>query len=140
MTRAITISIIVSFVAIAVFGFVGIEFMNSHNETCIVSTSQGGMCPEKSAPLDYINFHMNVLKSFSTAVFHSASMLGAFCVLLVMVLGFFASWRAYAAERVAKEKNITMPHPKAEFSRPSSPLLILFSHWLSLHENSPAFS
>ena len=134
MTRVITISIIVSFVAIAVFGFFGIEFMTSHHASCIVSTSQGGVCPEGAAPLDYVNFHLNALRNFSTAVFASVSFLALSLILvLVFALNLFGE-RMFAPE-------VTTPRPfgciLTDFS---PPLLARLSNWLSLHENSPTLS
>jgi len=134
MTRTITILIMVSFVAIAVFGFLGIEFMTSHHAPCIVSTSQGGICPEESAPLGYINFHLNALRNFSTAVFASVSFL---ILSLILVLAF--ALNLFGERMFAPE--VTTPRPfgciLADFS---PPLLTRLSNWLSLHENSPALS
>ncbi len=136
MKRVVTILIVVSFVAISVFGFIGVEFMTSHHEACIVSTVHGGMCPEASAPLDYINFHMNALKSFSTAVFGYSSALGA--LLLVSILALAAAFKLVAPGFA--DTNLAIARFGAELAKPSSPLTRRLLRWLSLCENSPAFS
>jgi hypothetical protein len=136
MTRTITILIMVSFVAIAVFGFLGIEFMTSHHAPCIVSTSQGAKCPEESGPFAYVNFHLNALRSFSTAVFHSNPAFSALVLFLVLSFSLVSGFSA--VRESVRERSIATPRLKADLNKPTSPLLMRLWSWLSLHENSPA--
>lgn len=60
---------ILSFVAIAVFGFVGMGHGPDHNNNrgCLATTATGGNCPAKSTPLGDFNFYLTVFRSFSQA-------------------------------------------------------------------------
>lgn len=132
MNRTIATIIIFSFIGIAVFGFLGIEFMNNHHMGCIASTSQAGMCPESGSPMDFVNFHLNALKNFSVAVLSSLSILAALLVSVLLIV--FAEQR-----RGALASEVTVPHPlRSVFLDFHPPLCAQLTHWLSLHENSPA--
>lgn len=132
MSRTIATILTISFIGIAIFGFLGIEFMNGHHASCIVSTASGSMCPDSESPLGFINFHFNALKNFSTAVSPSFILLA---LSLVLILSF-----AFGLLREKlRASRITTPRPSGRALldfRP--PLQAQFTHWLSLHENSPS--
>lgn len=60
----------ISFVAVAIFGFVAINPNGGRSfNGCIAAASHGGSCPGEESPLNIFDFHINAFKSFSTAVF-----------------------------------------------------------------------
>jgi hypothetical protein len=132
MTRVATIYIVISFVSVAVFGFLGISFMNDHHAACIVSTSSGAACPGDS-PISFINFHLNALKNFSTAVFSGnlfAGLLFLALALLFVRLGWLTA--SSSARAVAIPRYFGQP-----IDRFSAPLKFQLVSWLSLLEFSP---
>lgn len=69
MKKITTIWLITSFVAIAVFGFVGMGHGADHNNNrgCLATTATGGNCPLAKTPADDFNFYLTVFRSFSQA-------------------------------------------------------------------------
>ena len=67
--RGIAFIILVSFIAIAVFGFVGMGM--DHGEMhrgCIAAQAQGtAACPGDRDPMGALRFHLDAFKGFSTA-------------------------------------------------------------------------
>ncbi|KKQ90745.1 MAG: hypothetical protein UT16_C0031G0006 [Candidatus Azambacteria bacterium GW2011_GWA2_39_10] len=60
--------LIISFVGVAVFGFVSMIFGDTHNGGCIASNRLGAFCPLNSV-FDFVVFHIGAFKYFSTAIF-----------------------------------------------------------------------
>jgi len=124
---------------IAVFGFLGINFMNAHHASCIVSTSQGGFCTEKIDPLGFINFHFNTLKGFSTAVFGSGLQIALLAAMFLIIYAMF--WRSAFASFAAKKATIPKFSIRAlSVDEAVSSSKRKFIGWLSLRENSPSLS
>jgi len=59
--------LIISFLGVAVFGFVSMVFGDTHNGGCIASSRLGAFCPLHSA-FNFVVFHIDAFKYFSTAV------------------------------------------------------------------------
>ena len=59
--------LIISFLGVAVFGFVSMVFGDTHNGGCIASSRLGAFCPLNSA-FNFVVFHIDAFKYFSTAV------------------------------------------------------------------------
>lgn len=128
MERFAVLFIVISFVAIAVFGV----FMMSDHARCLGSFSEGIPCPKES-PWAFIAFHLSAFRGFSTAVFQSslslaavALFLAAFSLFLAQSLFFavrlfhFLSrelWRIFLGARFFANRNAI--------------------RWLALHELSP---
>lgn len=68
MRKLIGIIALVSFAALAVFGFLGMNMadMSGHAD-CIATSVNGGACPITGNPIDYAGFHISAFLSFSTA-------------------------------------------------------------------------
>ncbi|MBU6501093.1 MAG: hypothetical protein KGJ89_03120 [Patescibacteria group bacterium] len=133
MNKALAIYIAISFISIAVLGFIGVAFMNSNHMGCIASTSEGAMCPLGASVIDFINFHFNALKNFSLAVLVSWSMIVALSLLIYFVLDLNSV--------VGGILPITKPHlTGVSFYDFIPPVKLQLIRWLSFHENSPSFA
>lgn len=115
----------VSFIAIAVFGFVASDY-NNHNK-CIVAIAQGGSLCHNSA-LDFVVFHLGTLKSFSLAIFDFTFLLIAAALFFLAFIAIFDKKLSDICDAIANtsrffEQEISFLKQK-----------IKFSHWLSLLE------
>ena len=68
MKSAFITLLIISFIGVAVFGFVSMIFGDMHNGGCIASNQLGAFCPLNSV-FDFVVFHIGAFKYFSTAIF-----------------------------------------------------------------------
>lgn len=134
MTKLVGTALIVSFLAIAVFGFLA---MGEHGDSglhsrCITETAAGQMCPNN--PFAAAVFHISVFKSFSQVVFGNGTP-GVFIllgVLALFTLSFLRREILALLSLVAQERrrNLLAYEPI-----PSEKNLL---RWLALHENSPS--
>ena len=65
--KKIALALVMSFSALALAGFLGISAVPNHYP-CITETATGMQCPPPSLPYNTANFHLTILKSFTTAV------------------------------------------------------------------------
>lgn len=133
MKKITTIWLITSFVAIAVFGFVGMGHGAEHDNRsgCLATTATGGNCPRESTPLGDFNFYLTVFRSFSLA---TPTMGNAALLLLVLTLSF-----AFAL--VVSHSPILAPAPGINQKRKfPEPLLcqLRLRRWLALRERGDA--
>ncbi len=127
--------LIMGFVGISVFGAFGMHTgMQNHNGGCIAATAQGADCPKQGNPLEYLTFHLDAFRDFSTVIFEE-NLLAYLLVLallaagvgLALLLGNLAPPQSDLAYfRYGQGENFNSP-PKLRLLR-----------WLALHENSPA--
>ena len=134
MKISLTTSLLVSFVAIAVFGILAMNLEAAIGHvSCIAQTIQGAMCPESSGPFSFIDFHLSAFKSFSTAVF------GGNTPALILATLFLLAAFAFPPPAFLKTHSSFVTFHSQESSEPilsKKP----FIHWLALHENSPSFT
>ena len=120
--------LIISFVGVAVFGFISMIFGVDHNGGCIASNRLGALCPINN-PLIFLVFHLGAFKYFSTAVFGT--------VLLLLLFGIVFSI-------LPKPLNSDEEEDEFIFGRSFFESFCIFkkqlNHWLSLHTNSPTFA
>ena len=64
MKKALTIITVISFVSLAVFGFVGLGHSSFGFSECLSKAQGGGACPGQTNLLEYINFHLGAISSF----------------------------------------------------------------------------
>jgi len=128
MKFALITLLIISFVGVAVFGFVSMIFGADHNGGCIAVNRLGSLCPINN-PLIFLVFHLGAFKYFSTAVF------GA--VLLFLFFGIVFSI-------LPKPLNSDEEGDEFVFGRNFFESFCIFkkqlNRWLSLHTNSPTFA
>ncbi|MDO8743306.1 MAG: hypothetical protein Q7J30_02000 [Candidatus Azambacteria bacterium] len=128
MKSAFITLLIISFIGVAVFGFVSMIFGDTHNGGCIVSNRLGAFCPLNSA-FNFVVFHIDAFKYFSTAIFS--------VVLLIILSGMVFSVLPRPLNNDEDDDLI--------FSLQSGKFPILqknkeITRWLSLHINSPDFT
>lgn len=126
MKGLLSILAIVSFIAVAVFGFSAMNPHLGHNphQICVATIVQGFECP---VGVNLADFHINAFKIFSSAVFSSYLLI----ILLTIFLGsgnlMLFSNRHFANFLKIKEQTSFQPLCDRDLTS-----------WLSLHENSPA--
>lgn len=137
MKRALTIITVLSFISIAVFGFMAIGHGNEHKgRACLATTVNGQSCPKEFGLAGILAFHLGTFKSFSTAVFAQTIFMSlVFGVLALLWLQGIGSNSFSELDR----RNFCYRHKYKK----QSPVSVFKSEnfrWLSLHENSPAFA
>ena len=65
MKSAFIIFLIISFLGVAIFGFVSMIFGDIHNGGCIAENRLGAPCPLNGA-FTFVVFHLDAFKYFST--------------------------------------------------------------------------
>ncbi|MEK7208898.1 MAG: hypothetical protein AAB677_01415 [Patescibacteria group bacterium] len=126
MKSFITILLICGFVLAAVFSIFAMNHNLGHNAGaggCFGALTQKADCPETLNPILFFDFHLNVFRSFSTAVFGQNVLL----ILWLMIFWFLPGGVALIFYRRLKINSSLVG------VSPPSPLI----RWLALHENSP---
>lgn len=78
MHRALIVTITISFVALAGFGFMAIANGTDAMPNCIAAAAVGHACPNTAVPLAEAAFHLSAFKIFSTALVGAGVMLVIF--------------------------------------------------------------
>lgn len=126
--KSVFISIlIISFLGVAVLGFLSMIFDHEHNGGCIASNRLGVLCPLNST-FNFVVYHLGAFKYFSTAVFDS--------VLLVVIFGMIFSLLPRPLDKDEEDEFVfpTQIGKSLEFTKSKEVI-----RWLSLHINSPDF-
>ena len=132
MKRAFIAFLIISFIAIAVFGFVSIGHTDG-NVGCIAETSQG-VCPMEGSSLGTAFFHLNSFKSFSTALITTDSLISLITIALsALIYALFAL--SHTSESPILARVSYKIADKGPIISASKSRILSF---LSLFENSPA--
>lgn len=132
--KRLTIFICLSFIGLAVFGFIGMNHGSGHGYNgCIAVMAKGVSCPEETNSLSFLNFHVNAFKSFSTAVFGGNALAA---LLFLAGLGLLIGSRVAADIFSAPPRLIEYSRYK-HFLESFSPPRQKEFHWLALRENSP---
>lgn len=139
MKVALIIFLTFSLVGIAVFGFLGMSHSGgeNHQNGCIAAISDGIDCPQTAGVLNTVDFHVGAFKNFSNAVFGESFLITL--LLLALFLFVIELGSLFGNFLVFPELNriLQRSHLYKSFS---PPFKIQFTHWLALHENSPATS
>lgn len=124
--KYLAIFIFLSFVGMAIFGFAGMTFDLGHGHaSCIAVRANGTACPESGGIFAFSAFHLSAFKKFSTAVFAAIVLLFAFVMFRVLAVSSVFPAPIFNLSALA-------------FERLPAGRTIQLTHWLSLHENSPA--
>lgn len=136
MKVALTIFLITGFLGIAVFGVFTMNHGAEHcHSGCIAATAQGTNCPKGENTLSFLNFHLDAFRSFSTATF-GENLANALLLLVALVLT--VALAVLASINPAPPALATNYHRRQFLESYSFPFQREFTHWLALHENSPA--
>ncbi len=126
MKFAFVTLLIISFVGVAVFGFLSMIFGHMHDGGCIASNGINALCPLNNI-FTFVVFHLNVFKYFSTAV--------QVVVLLIFLSGMIFSVLPRPLDKDEDDDFAFSWHVR-KFPILSKSKKII--RWLSLHINSPA--
>ncbi|HEY4475661.1 MAG TPA: hypothetical protein VJB92_02995 [Candidatus Paceibacterota bacterium] len=132
MKPFIVLITLVSFTAIAVFGFIVIIHSGGHS-SCIARVFEGAPCPENN-PVGYASFHISALKSFSSAVLNS------FASAFLIAFLFFVFLISLAFISGIELTPISAFFPKLPVSQGKPLYQSRIFSWLSFLLNSPNFS
>jgi hypothetical protein len=130
----LVLTLLISFVAITVFGFAMMGPDDGHMG-CIAAMAQGATnCP---GAFDMVTLHLNAFNMFSSAVFGqnilSAMILALNIFLLLLLSALFGSHLTLLFISGDFRTRRCFEPPRPTFG-------IQLNHWLSLHENSPSFT
>lgn len=132
MGKSFAVLMMLSFVGIAVFGFLAMSHENSHGYGCIAATASGMNCLNDVTGIALL--HIGTFKGFSTALIGQPIV--SLLALLVLALGagisLTSSWKPVPLCFFARKKLVSRS--------PYSPLKTEFTRWIALHENSPSWS
>ena len=125
---------IISFISVAVFGFVALS--NCHGETglgCIASLAEGLFCPAGENTVISALFHANIYHGFSTAVLSASILIAALLLLGFLTLRFGSQFFSTTLLKY-------LPGQSGELAKLSFLVRQPRTNWLSLHEKrDPAF-
>ncbi len=127
------LTLLISFAAIAVFGF-AMMGPNDGHMGCIAAMAQGATgCP---LAFDMVTLHLNAFNMFSSAVFgqNVLSLVLALNVFLLLLI--FALFGSHLMPLLVGGDL----HAGYNFESSSPIFSAQLNHWLSLHENSPSFA
>lgn len=136
MKATLTTFLIIGFIGIAVFGVFAMNHSSGHGHNgCIAATAKGMDCPKEENSLSFLNFHLDAFRSFSTATF-GENLANAFLLLIALVLT--AALGIAVSIRPAPPAFATNYRRRQFLESYSFPFQRELTHWLALHENSPA--
>ncbi len=128
MKSLLTILLIISFVGVAVFGFISMIYGVEHGLGCIANNVGGtGLCPRHD--ITNFLFHLDAFKFFSKAI------LSAFLIIFISGVIFSILPKPLNSD---EEDDYIIAFNK--ISRPRARFKTQLNHWLSLHINSPALN
>jgi predicted ATPase len=134
MKTFVTGVVLISFLAISVFGFIGLSEMHKQmGSDCSESVTQGVACPVKDGVLAFALFHLKTLQGLSQSSFLNVSPIFLFVSLLAaLAVALFVSPSAlaFSPNRSYFRKNYE------DKVRDVGPKTI---SWLARLENSPSF-
>lgn len=134
MKSLLTTTILLGFISVAVFGFAGVSHgaLDAHDDGCIMATAKGVECPQAKSAADYLTFHLNAFKSFSTATF-GETLAASLLTLFLLALGLPAV--ALIGSTVPALSPAHIRHRwKTPFDFSKQRALL---YWLALQEHSP---
>ncbi|MBI2588056.1 hypothetical protein HYW30_02030 [Candidatus Azambacteria bacterium] len=121
MKPAFAFVLLIGFLAIAGFGFLGMNEDGAAHGKCLASVAEGMECPENAGTLASAFFHLDALKHFVLSILVAA----------LTLLGVALFLRRSADVPIASS---SFHSPLASFAFPSSRRLLA---WVSLFEHSP---
>lgn len=135
MKSALTTLLIIGFVSVAVFGFIGIGHISeAAHYGCLAALSQNGICPSTSAtPLAAAFSHLNILRSFSSALLTSAALLLALAGAVLFGIGN----QVILSSTQGIQELFLYAH---RISFIGNDFFSSNLNWLSLHLNSPSYA
>ncbi|MGC9603312.1 MAG: hypothetical protein ABSF47_02480 [Minisyncoccia bacterium] len=133
MKFSLVLLILASFLAISVFGFVGLSEMHKQmGDNCAGSTSQGVTCPVKDGVFAFALFHLRTLQGLSQSSF---SNIPPIFLLAVLMLAFAIALAVFAdSSGIFSSQSYFKKNYEDRVRDVGSKKLF----WLARLENSPA--
>ena len=134
--NALAILLLISFVGVGALGILAMTSCEGLSFCRHFTAALGGAsCPENLGPVDFVNFHLNAFKIFSTAVLCSG-ILGFILALALLVWSLVVASSATGAAPFLVDFGLGRYFYLFEnyFLSPQSQM----ARWLALHENSPS--
>lgn len=135
MKSIFAIMLLFVFSGMVFLGFLGMICDGKTGSCCVAELAQRMDCPHEDA-IAALNFHVNVLKNFSTAQAGASSF-----ALAALLLGIFFSWLLLGA--YTESLSFFVPFPvrgTISFDLLSLPSERKLTSWFSLHEHSPSYA
>lgn len=130
-----SVFLVIGFVSLAVFGVLAVNHTQEHGHSgCIATAIQKSECPRQNSSLNYLAFHFDAFKDFSTAAFGK----NIFFLLLTLILFAIGAGLALFFGKIALPQLGSVSSRSRNWEFFSSPQTQELTHWLALHENSPA--
>lgn len=124
--RWFTITILLAFTAIAVFGFLGMAHGESH-VGCVAMTATAATCPSASLPFADLALHVTTWKGFSAAVTPSSLLLA----IVILVVSTIVPWERH---RFRVDPSQQEQQRLVIISPPIGLLLPVFFRWMAIRE------
>ena len=136
MKTAFVAWLIFGLVGVVVFGFAGMSASGEHEHGgCIAAQASGLDCPKESGALNFVIFHLDVLKSFGRASVAPSPLAGLVLVLLMLISG--AGFGAMLIRSQPQAVNISAAYWHELTRSQPFPSQRQVSRWLALREHSP---
>lgn len=136
--KYLTTILLIGFVSIALFGFIGIPHqMSGHSGSdCLASFVVGSsLCPDGNNSFSYAFYHIKAYQFFSNALISSFSIILAF-ITLAFVLTFI--FREVDSRFVLRNQIFYLKKRLVEIADSLHSSSSNFIRWLSILENSPS--
>ena len=123
-TTGVALFLIVSFMAVAMFGFSGTHTAFGHENGCLAATVLTVDCPKQGGLFANFSFHMDAFNDFASAAV-------SFVVLSLLFILALVVPRLTVAAPLHALRLVSLHHTNAYDGRERQ------RRWLALHENSP---
>lgn len=136
MKRFLIIFSLLGFFVIGVLGPSVIFHDNDsgHGRGCIFVAAQGMDCSKEKDAIVLLNFHLNVLKGFSQAVFSQDNILQGFLLLGLI----FGLWAILQKKLIFLFLSIKRSLQGGGYAQDCTSVRRQLAAWLALHEHSPS--
>jgi len=133
MKRLLILLIIISFAAITVFGFLGMDHNNMADGGCLASAASNSPCPTKTSAFAIAFFHLNAFAKFGTALL--IDNLTVFFSLLLALFTVLTIWgTGFKLQKPELVGSLSFKSLSVQYNSFAQKI----AYWLTLLRNSPA--
>ncbi len=132
MKKLFVLLIVISFVAIAVFGFLGMDH-NNMTGGCFASAANGSPCPTKASAFAIAFFHLNAFAKFGTAL-----LIDNLIVLFSLLITLFSVLTIWGTGFKLQKQEFIGFFSFKSLSVQYNSFARKIAYWLALLKNSPA--
>jgi len=139
MKKKASVFIILSFIGLAVFGFLGMgshEIGHDVTNGCLAALQRETGCPVPASPLEFATFHLSAFKIFSSANMGTAVLLSMMLATSTLFLASFSKIYKPKLIAIPATESAFITYPRSyEFHTPNE---LKFIRWFALHEKRDA--